>query len=227
MLLDLPILFASLVLFAMSCLALVLSILFHLKFRELNSLPKNLSASIFSKTFVVFNPYSEQKKIIHNHLLTSAFIAGLMAFFISLLLFFMIATGLALSIFIILTAVNLIVLGDAFDVYRNSKLFLNAIRNGEDLGVGDLKIFSYLKLLTRKFSNYYIGITIFLLFLSMSLPYILYPALLAFCQFIGFIIQASSIAGAVSWQLAVFLFALVLMLFEFFVIKIKGRIFKV
>lgn len=224
---DLSILFASLVLFAMSCLAMVLSILFRLKFKELSSLPKNLSANIFSKTFVVFDIYSGQKKLIHDHLLILAFIMGLTAFFVSLIMFFMIATGLALSIFIILTAVNLIVLSDAFDVYSNSKLFLKAIRNGKDLGVGDLKIFSYLKLLTRKLSNYYIGITIFLLLLSVSLPYILYPALLVFCQSMGLIIQASSIAGAVSWQLAVLLFALVLMFFEFFVIKIKGRIFNV
>jgi hypothetical protein len=224
--LDLSILSASLILFAMSCLALVLSILFRLKFRELNNLPKNLSASIFNKTFVVFNPYSGQRKIIHNYLLTLTFVVGFTAFFVSLLLFFMIATGLALSIFIILTAVNLIVLDDAFDVYRNSKLFLNAIHNGDNLGVGDLKVFSYLKLLTRRLSNYYICITVFLFLLSVSLPYILYPALLAFCQFIGLMIQVSSIAGAVSWQLTVFLFAFALVLFEIFVLSIKGRIFK-
>ncbi|MEM3695123.1 MAG: hypothetical protein QXJ11_04115 [Candidatus Bathyarchaeia archaeon] len=139
----------------------------------------------------------------------------------------MIAEGLALSIFIILTALNLIVLDDAFDVYENSKLFLNAIRNGDSLGVGDLTFFSHLKLFTRKLSNYYLGVTIFLLSLSTLLPYVFYPALLAFCQFIGLIIQASSIAGAVSWQFAVFLFAFVLVLFEVFAIKVKVKIFNV
>ncbi|MEM3760426.1 MAG: hypothetical protein QXZ02_04845 [Candidatus Bathyarchaeia archaeon] len=223
---DLSIQFASLVLFAMSCLALVLSILFRLKFRELNSLPK-MSASVFNKTFVVFNPYSEQRKIIHNYLLTLPFIVGFTAFFVSLLLFFMIAAGLALSAFIILTALNLTVLDDAFDVYGNSKLFLNAIRNGSDLGTGDLEVFLHLKLLTRKLSNYYISITILLFLLSLLLPHILYPALLAFCQFIGLIFQASSIAGAVGWQFAVFLFAFVLVFFEIFVMKVKNRIFKV
>jgi hypothetical protein len=226
MLLDLPILFASLVLFAMSCIALVLSILFRLKFRELNSLPK-MSANIFNKTFVIFNPYSGQRKIIHNYLLTLALIAGFTAFLASLLLFFMIAAGLALSIFIIVTALNLIVLDDAFDAYGNSKLFLNAIRNGSNLGVGDLEVFLYLKLLTRKLSNYYVSITIFLFSLSLSLPHILYPALLAFCQFIGLIFQASLISGAVGWQFALFLFAFVLVFFEIFVMKVKDRIFKV
>ncbi|MEM3578070.1 MAG: hypothetical protein QXX51_06420 [Candidatus Bathyarchaeia archaeon] len=224
---DLPILFASLILFAMGCLALVLSIVFRLKFRELDSLPKNLSAKIFDKTFVVFNPYASHGKIIHSYLLTSVFIASFTAFLVSLFLFFMIAAGLVLSIFFILTALNLIVLDDAFDVYGNSKLFLNAIHNGDSLGVGDLKVFSHLKLFTRKLSNYYLGVTIFLLLLSMLLPYVFYPALFTFCQFMGLIIQASSIAGAVSWQFAVFLFALVLVFFEMFVIKIKVKLFKV
>jgi hypothetical protein len=186
-----------------------------------------LSANIFNKTFVVFNPYSGQRKIIHNYLLALTFVVGFTAFFVSLLLFFMVATGLALSIFIILTAVNLIFLDDAFEVYGNSKLFLNTIRNGSDLGVGDLKVFSYLKLLTRKLSNYYICITVLLFLLSVLLPYILYPALLAFCQVVGLMIQVSSVAGVVSWQLTVFLFAFVLVLFEIFVLRIKGRIFKV
>ena len=224
---DLSILFASFVLFAMGCLALVLSIVFRLKFRELNNLPKNLSPSIFNKTFAVFNPYSGHGKIIHSYLLTSALIAGFTAVLVSLFLFFMIATGLALSILIILTAVNLIVLDDAFDVYGNSKLFLNAIRNGNSLGVGDLRVFSYLKLLTRKLSSYYLGVTIFLFLFSVSLPYVFYPALVAFCQFVGLMIQASSIAGAVSWQFAVFLFAFALVLFEFFVMKVKVKVLKV
>lgn len=223
---DLSILFASVILFIMGCLALALSILFRLRFRVLDSLPKNLSASVFSKTFVVFDPFPRQHKIIQSHLFTLAFIAGLTALLISLALFSMIGTGFALSIFVILTAANLIILDDAFDVYKNSKLFLNAILSGKNLGVGDLKVFSYLKLLTRRLSNYYIGVAIFLFLLSFSLHNILYPALLAFCQFIGLMIQASSIAGAVGWQFAIFLFAFVLVLFEIFIIKVKDRTFK-
>ena len=219
-------LFASLTIFAMSCLALSLSVIFRSKFRALNSLPRDLSASVFNKTFVVFNPYSGQRRIIHNYLLISAFIAGSAAGLISLFLFFMVAAGFALSIFAVLTALNLMVVDDAFEVHENAKIFLNAIRNGSELGVGDLNVLSHLKILTRKLSYYYFGVAMFLLVLSMLLPYIFYPALLAFCQVIELMIQASSIAGVVSWQFAVFLFSLFIVFFELFVIKVKGRIFK-
>jgi len=212
-------LFASLTIFAMSCLALILSIIFRSKFRALSSLPRNLSASVFNKTFVVFNPYSGQRRIIHNYLLISAFIAGSAAGLISLFLFFMVAAGFALSIFAVLTALNLMVVDDAFEVHENAKIFLNAIRNGSKLGVGDLNALSHLKILIRKLSYYYFGVAMFLLVLSMLLPYIFYPASLAFCQVIELMIQASSIAS-------VFLFSLFYVLFEFFVIKVKGRIFK-
>ena len=212
-------LFASLTIFAMSCLALILSIIFRSKFRALSSLPRNLSASVFNKTFVVFDPYSGQRRIIHNYLLISAFIAGSAAGLISLFLFFMVAAGFALSIFAVLTALNLMVVDDAFEVHENAKIFLNAIRNGSKLGVGDLNALSHLKILIRKLSYYYFGVAMFLLVLSMLLPYIFYPALLAFCQVIELMIQASSIAS-------VFLFSLFYVLFEFFVIKVKGRIFK-
>jgi len=212
-------LFASLTIFAMSCLALSLSVIFRSKFRALNSLPRDLSASVFNKTFVVFNPYSRPRKIIHNYLLISAFIAVVAPFFISLLLFFMVAAGFALSIFVILTAINLMIVDDAFEVHENGKIFLNAIRNGSELGVGDLNVLSHLKILTRKLSYYYFGVAMFLLVLSMLLPYVFYPALLAFCQVIELMIQASSIAS-------VFLFSLFIVFFELFVIKVKGRIFK-
>ena len=219
-------LFASLIIFAMSCLALSLSIIFRSKFRTLNSLPRNLSASVFNKTFVVFNPYPKQRRTIHNYLLISVFIAGFAAGLISLLLFLMIAAGLGLSIFAIITTINLMIVDEAFEVHENAKIFLNAIRNGSELGVGDLNALSHLKILTQKLSYYYFGVAIFLLVLSMLLPYIFYPALLAFCQVIGLMIQVSSIASVASPQFAVFLFSLFFVFFEIFVMKVKGRIFK-
>jgi len=220
------VLFASLIIFAMSCLALSLSIIFRSKFRTLNSLPRNLSASVFNKTFVVFNPYPKQRRTIHNYLLISVFIAGFAAGLISLLLFLMIAAGLGLSIFAIITTINLMIVDEAFEVHENAKIFLNAIRNGSELGVGDLNALSHLKILTQKLSYYYFGVAIFLLVLSMLLPYIFYPALLAFCQVIGLMIQVSSIASVASPQFAVFLFSLFFVFFEIFVMKVKGRIFK-
>jgi hypothetical protein len=154
-------------------------------------------------------------------------IGGFTAAIISVTLFFMIGTGLALSIFTVFTAINLIVVDDAFEVYENAKLFLNAIRNGSKLGAGDLKALSYLRVFTQKLSKYYLCVTIFLFTLSLTLPYIFYPALLAFCQAIELMIHAGSIASVANWQFAVFLFSLIFVFFEIFITKIKGKIFKI
>ncbi|MDI6846532.1 MAG: hypothetical protein QMD23_00130 [Candidatus Bathyarchaeia archaeon] len=224
---DQPILFASLILFAISCLTLTSSILFRSKFNALNRLSKDLKANVFNKTFVVFDPTSEQNRRIHSYLLIWILIGGFTAAIISLTLFFMIETGFALSIFAVFTAINLIVVDDALEVYENAKLFLNAIRNGSKIGAGDLKALSYLRIFTQKLSKYYLCVTIFLFTFSLTLPYIFYPALLAFSQIIEMIIHASSIANVANWQLAVFLFSLIFLIFEIFITKIKGKIFKI
>lgn len=224
---DQSILFASLILFAISCLTLTLSILFRSKFNALNSLSKDLTVNVFSKTFVVFNPASGHNRIIHSYLLIWILIGGFTAIIASITLFFLFGTGFALSIFAVFTAINLIIVDDALEIYENAKLFLNAIRNGSKIGAGDLKALSYLRIFTQKLSKYYLYVTILLFTFSLTLPYIFYPALLAFCQFIEMIISASSIANVANWQLAVFLFSLIFLIFEIFITKIKGKIFKI
>jgi hypothetical protein len=206
--------------------ALALSMIFRTKFYEPNKLPKNLSVNVFNKIFSVFNPYRESVKTIHNHLLLLPFITCFSSFLFGIFLFYIFMGGLALILFILPMVTNLIVVDGAFEVYENAKILLKAIRNGENLGVGDLKVLSNLRVFTRKISIYYLGITIFLFVLSMILPFILYPALLAFSFFIGLIIQASSTAGLVNWQLAALLFSLTRVFIELILIKVRDKIFK-
>ncbi|MBS7637177.1 hypothetical protein KEJ37_07625, partial [Candidatus Bathyarchaeota archaeon] len=74
---------------------------------------------------------------------------------------------------------GLIVVDDAFDVYKNSNMFVSAISKESSLEVGDLKVFSAIKIYTRRLSYYYFGVAVFLASVSLALPHILNQAMLA------------------------------------------------
>jgi len=153
--------------------------------------------------------------------------AGFASFAVSFASFLLVGMGFALTIFAVMVGLGLIVLDDAFDVYKNSKLFANAISRGSSIGVGDLKVFSALKVYTRRLSYYYLGVAVLLASSSLALPHILNQVLLAFSWLIGEILQASSIAGFVNWQFGVLLFSVLIVLFEILIMKIKSRIFRI
>ncbi|MEM3874061.1 MAG: hypothetical protein QXU45_02895 [Candidatus Bathyarchaeia archaeon] len=219
--------YASAALLIMGLSSLILAALFRSKFKKLKELSKaGLSANIYSKTFVVFDPYAGHRKIIHSYLPIWALTAGLASLAASLASFVLVGMGFGLSIFTALAGLSLIVMDDAFDVYKNSNIFINAIRKGSSLGVGDLKVLSTLKVYTWRLGYYYLGVAAFLTVISLALPYILNQAMLILALFMGGIVQASSSAGFGSFQLAVFLFAAFIVLFEALVAKIKSQIFK-
>jgi hypothetical protein len=220
--------YASVALFLMSFSSLILAVLFRSKFKKLNNLSKgSLAANIFNKTFAIFDPYSGPRKIIHNYLPLWAFMAGFASFAVSLASFLLVGMGFALTIFAVMAGLGLIVMDDAFDVYKNSKIFANAISRGSSIGVGDLKVFSTLKVYTRRLSYYYLGVAVLLASSALALPYILDQVLLAFSWLMGEIVQAGSIAGFANWQFGVLLFSILIVLFEILIMKIKSGIFKI
>jgi len=220
--------YASAVLLIMGLSSLILAALSHSKFKKLKELSSaELSANVYNKTFVIFDPYAGRRKLIHSYLPLWVLIAGFASGAASIASFILVGLGFGLSIFAALAGLSLIVMDDAFDVYKNSNTFANAISNGSNLGVGDLKVFSTLKVYTRRLSYYYFGVAVFLLIISFALPYILNQAMLILALFMAEIIQISSVAGAANWQFAVFLFSVCIVLFEILIIRIKGMIFKV
>jgi hypothetical protein len=220
--------YASAALFLMSLSSIILAVFFRSKFKKLRDLSKgSLAANIFNKTYAIFDPYSGPRKIIHNYLPLWAFMAGFASFAASLALFLLVGMGFALTIFTVMAGLGLIAMDDAFDVYKNSRIFTNAITGGSNIGVGDLKVFSILKIYTKRLSYYYLGVAVLLASSSLALPYILNQVLLAFSWLIGEIIKASSVAGVANWQFGVLLFSMLIVLFEILITKIKNRIFKI
>jgi hypothetical protein len=216
--------YSSLTLLAMGCLTLVLSIFFRLKSRAMNSMPKNLSANVFNKTFIVFNPYSERTKIIHNLLSLLPILVFCACLGIVLVLFTILEYGFMLSFFVLIIGLNLMFLEHASEVYQNSETFIEAVQNGTKLGVGDLKVFQIVKSASPRISNYYLGLSVLFIALSAALPYIWSSALLFYALFVGSIFEVGLPTGIIAYQVAVFLFALIVVIFQILFRKIKGKL---
>ncbi len=216
---------SSITLFVMGCLALIITILFRLKSHELNGLPKNLSANIFSKNFVIFNPYSEQKKIIHNFLTFLPILVALISLGVALIVAKIFESGFMLSFIILIICLNLITFEDASDVYQNSKAFIKAIQRETDLGVGDIKVFKILKNATPRISNYYLGLAILFIASAAALPYIWSSIFWVLAQFTGLLLEAGASSGIfVAYLLPVFLLALTMFVIQIFAYKMKNKL---
>lgn len=220
------IIYSSLTLFLMGCLAIALSILFRLKFKVLKNLSDGLSPNVFDKSFVVFNPYSEQRKVFHEFLSFLPFIVGFTAVSFALALMILVEAGFALSFCVTLFGLNLIVIDDGLEVYENSRTFIRAVQKEAKLGVGDLKVLQLTKEYMSKVSNYYLVLSITLMGFSIVFPYLFPLAIWLFTQFIGLILQVSRIVGVIAWVFAVFLFALTVVFVQILASKIKSRVWK-
>jgi len=224
---EIYLLYSSLTLFVMGCLALVLSIFFYLKFHSLKSLPKNISANVFNKSFVVFNPFPEHRKIIHTFVLAYMPTIGvIISFVITFVLLKVFEYGFMLSVFIVIIGLNLIAVEGAFEVYQNSKIFIKAVRSGSSFGVGDLKAFQIVKNALPTLIKYYFGLAILFVMLSIALPYVWSSMLLSFAVLAGMLIETGTSIGTMGYQIAVMLFALILVVIQILASIVKKRLLK-
>ena len=216
--------YSSLTMFAMGCLTLVLSILFRLKHHRMNSLPRNLSANVFDKTFNVFNPYPERRRIVHNFLsaLPLMVLPPCLVFF--LFVWRVLESGLLLSLVLLIICLNLILIEVASEIYQNANIFIKAFNKKADLGVGDLKVFQTLERVMPKLSNYYLALSILFVTLGAILSYIWSSLLWFFAQVVGVVLEVSTLTGsAIGFQVAVFLFVLMVVVVQIFIQKIKSK----
>lgn len=215
--------YSSLTLFAMGCLALVLFLFFRLKYHGMNSCPKNLSANIFNKTFNVLDPYPERRKIIHSFLSAVPLIVLFVCLAFVILLWKVFEYGLLSSFFILLVCLNLMLMDVMSEIYQVTKIFIKAIRSEASLGVGDIKAIQVLKRALPRLSNYYLALSILFFVFAAMLGYIWSSLLLFFSQVIGLILEISATTGIIAYQVAVLMFALIVVLIQIFAWKIKNK----
>jgi len=215
--------YSSLTLFAMGCVALVLFLFFRLKYHGMNSYPKNLSANIFNKTFNVLDPYPERRKIIHSFLSAVPLIIFFTCFTFAILLWKIFEYGLLSSFFILLVCLNLMLMDVMSEIYQVTKIFIKAVRSGTSLGVGDIKAIQLLKRALPRLSNYYLVLSILFFVFAAMLGFIWSSMLWFFSQVIGLILEISATTGFMGFQVAVFLFALIVVVIQIFAWNIKNR----
>jgi len=210
--------------FAMGCLTLVLSILFRLKHHRMNSLPRNLSANVFDKTFNVFNPYPERRRIVHNCLSALPLMVLPLCLVLFLFVWKVLESGLLLSLVLLIICLNLILIEVASEIYQNANIFIKAFNKKADLGVGDLKVFQTLERVMPKLSNYYLALSILFVTLGAILSYIWSSLLWFFAQVVGVVLEVSTLTGsAIGFLVAVFLFVLMVVVVQIFIQKIKSK----
>jgi len=217
--------YASSALVVTGSIALVLAVFFHLRFKKLKRLSRNSAATVFSRTFNVFDPY-EKKTIFHRFLTLMPFIPLIGGFGAALLLFVIIDSGLLLTLLVVIMATALIIVEESPEAYAESKLFLKAIEDRSNLGVGDIKLLQATRRLLPKLRVYYLGLSIFLLALAAVLPYVWSSFLWNFAVFIGYILQVSAVAGPTGWLLGILLYAGVVAAFIFLLTMAKSRLFE-
>ena len=190
---------------AMAGVALCLSTLFRLRVKRLRSIPRDLGATVFNQTFAVFDPYPQQKKVMHRFLGAMPFIGIAVTFAGIAIVWKMVTAGFLLSTFIMIITLNIIVIEEAPEVYINSKLFIKAVQNKSNFAEGDVKALNLVRKLASKITNYYLGISAILIVTSVALPYV-WESLPSLSNWlVASVANLSGLSGTLVFQVVAFL----------------------
>jgi hypothetical protein len=222
--LDSYLIYASATLVVMGSVALALFVFLRLRLNRLKSISRNSAASVFNKSFVVFDPY-EQKTIFHRLLTMLPFVPMILGFGAAVLLLEIIEAGLLLTLLVLIVGLGLIVVEELPEVYAESKLLIKAIQSGSSLGVGDMKLLQVTKKLLPRLSYYYLGLSAFLWVSAAILPVVWSSALWYFAVFFGLLIQGGGTHGLLTWMAGLLLYAAIALVFVFLITRAKSRIF--
>jgi hypothetical protein len=179
---------------------------------------------VFNRTFVVFDPY-QKTTIFHRFLALLPFVPLIGGFGMVVLLLVIIDSGLLLTLLMVIMALSLMVVEESPEAYGQSKLLINAIKSGSSFGVGDVKLLQVTSELLPRLSNYYLGLSIFLIALAAVLPYVWSSVLWYFAMFFGYMLQASVAAGPASWVVAILLYVASVTVFIVLATMAKSRLF--
>lgn len=170
---DVSLLASSLVLLAMGCAALVFSLALDRKSRALERLSKNLSVRVFSKTFNVFDPNMEHRTIISSHTGLIVFLAIYGCWFVVTIgVFTTFAAGGLLASVIFLVCAGLLMVDETQEFNKNAGIFLEAIRGGTALGVGDLHALFVMRRTLPKLSLYHLVLAVVFFASAFAVPFL-------------------------------------------------------
>ncbi|MGA3192131.1 MAG: hypothetical protein ABSD73_06415 [Candidatus Bathyarchaeia archaeon] len=177
---DVSLFASSLVLVAMGCAALVFSLALRRKSRALGRFSKNFSVGVFSKTFNVFDPNMERRRIINSHTGLVVFLAIYGSWLVVTIgVVTTLAAGGLLASVVFLVSAGLLMVDETQELNKNAGIFVKAIRGGTGLGVGDLRVLFVIRKTLPKLSLYHLVLAAVFFASAFAVPYLLTIFLLA------------------------------------------------
>lgn len=218
--------YSSVSLASLACASLVLAFFFRKKSRVLNGLSTKVTASVFSRTYVVFDPFPDQRKVIHRFLTALPLAVMAITGGMLVLVWETLASGLFLSFVLIIISLNMIILEETPEVFLNTGVFIKAIQKGATMAPGDLRVLQLTKKVAVKLSKYYLVLFMFFVVCSVVLPYAAAPAFQGWLIFVELLLELSQPAGFMGWLMVGILLAIGYVIVCFSLSKIKSRLFR-
>jgi hypothetical protein len=229
LLFDTSSLSASIVLVVMACVSLAISLSFRQKSRALRKFPEDVQASTFKKTFNVFSPYAEKRRILHEQLellILVAVYGSFMAISFAVLKIF--EFGFLLAFFTLIMCLGFLLIDETLDVQKNANLILSALKKKTSFGKGDVEVLDFLRKTLPRLSNYHLMVAFAFLATSFAVPSVVKVFLFVFSGWAGLIFAA----GALLWFFPPFVLLFTALMFgaTVFVVqsaanRVKMRIF--
>lgn len=224
---DNPFLASFSVFLAMGCLCLAFSAFFYLKRRAIQKLPKNLTVSVFHKTFNVFDIVSK-KRIIHSFgffLLLSPLVAFSWTFIlVFVVILSVLGAGLVLGLVFLILSMGIMMIDEASEVRASSNAFMKAVKMGKGLGAGDLAIMSLVDDASRRLIAYYLLLGGIFSASFFVMPFVFPVALTLFARLVDLMVGITNSAQIFAPFLTALLFALATLATFFVAREIKARI---
>ena len=226
MMIDLSLISSSVVLLASGCLSLAISYFLRLKLSVIESLPSDLKVEVFDRSFVVFDPYPERRRSIGNISSLLITLTSIIGIVLAALFWVILRYGFALSLFIMVACLNLMFPDDLEEIYDNTQKIINAIKNGNKLGSGDLAGLRLLKNILPKMSRYYSYLSVILLIGASILSLAWNIIIPFFSRLLSLLLFLNCQSGLLGFQLVLLSFSLLTIFSQFCIAKIKRKIIK-
>jgi len=227
--LDISLVLSFFVLVVMGCVALAFSLMLGQKFRDLRKLPKDLSVRVFNKTFNVFEPNAEHRRIISSHTGLVVFLAIYGSWIATTVVVFKtFEVGGILGCIAFLVCAGLLMIDETQEFNRNAGVFVKAVENGTGLGQGDMEVLNVMKTTLPKLSVYHLVLAIVFFVSATAVPFIVDTVLLASAGIASAVVALSVSMKTIpmlSLLVTTGLFATVLVLATLAVNRTKERIF--
>jgi hypothetical protein len=178
--LDISLLVTSIVLLVMGGAALFFAFLLRVRARALRMLPKDLSAQVFDRTFNVFDPTLEHRRVISNHTGLIIFVAVYGAWVaLTFVVFKTFEVGGVLGSIAFLICAALLMVDETQEISRNAGIFAKAVKNGVRLGKGDIQVLHVIKKALPRLSAYHLILAVVFFISALAVPFFVDAVFLA------------------------------------------------